>query len=80
VSVSFSKKGELQGSLNTRNLGCTIENPLQLLMKLLLNGTPEGVSDRSLVKQRLLAAFTMSRMPVMSLWYSIFQAVDHWQP
>ena len=53
---------------------------MQLLMKLLLNGTTEGVSDRPLVKQHLLATFTMSRMPVMAWWYGILQAVDSWQP
>jgi hypothetical protein len=66
--------------MNTGNFGPAIENPMQLLMKLRLSGTPERVSDRPLVKQCLLAAFTMSRMPVMSWWYGIFQAVDRWQP
>jgi hypothetical protein len=80
VSVYFSKEGEFQGGLNTGNFGPDVENPMQLLMKLLLHGKPEGVSDRPFVKHCLLAAFTMSRIPVMAWWHGIFQAVDHWQP
>jgi hypothetical protein len=80
VSLNFSKKGELQGSLNTGNFGPAIENPMQLLIKLLLSGIPEGVTDGPLVKHCLLAAFTMSKMPVMAWWYVVFQSVDHWQP
>jgi hypothetical protein len=80
LSVNFPKKDELQGSLNTGNFGPAIEYPMQLLMKLLFHGTPEGVSDRPLVKWCLLAVFTMSRMPVMASWYNISQAVDRWQP
>jgi len=80
VSLNFSKKDELQGSLNTGNFGPAIENPMQLLMKLLLSGIPAGVSDRPLVKHCLLAAFTMSKMPMMAWWCGIFQAVGHWQP
>jgi hypothetical protein len=43
VSVNFAKKGELQASLATGNFGPVIEHLMQLLMKLLLDETPEGV-------------------------------------
>jgi hypothetical protein len=77
LSVNVSKKGELQGSLNTGNFGPAMKHPMQFLTKLLLDGTLEGVSDRPLVKQCLLAAFTVSRTLLMAWWYGILQAVHH---
>jgi hypothetical protein len=54
-----------------------MEPPMQLLMKLLLDGTLEGVSDRPLVRQCLLAAVTVSITLLMAWWYGILQAVHH---